>query len=116
TVTFKPASGLAHLPDSFTFAKPKVETKTDERFRYVDADLEAVPATVSLEHRYGKTRLNPWWYWGPVALAVAIGAWIAWRMMKKPKMQAEKRFRVPEPLTPFTVLGLLRDIENRNGL
>jgi hypothetical protein len=116
TVTLRAKPGQAKLPDSFTFASAKVDTASDERFRYVDADLEAVGPTVKLEHQYGKPRSSRLWLWIPLGLVLAGGAFVAFRLASRPKARADKRFRMPDPVTPFTVLGLLRDIESKNGL
>jgi hypothetical protein len=55
-------------------------------------------------------------WWIPVIAALGAGAFVGLRLIKRPKAKAESRFQVPEPLTPFTVLGLLRDIERNDGL
>jgi len=114
TLTMRAREGLAELPESFTFATPKIEVAADERFRYVDADLEAVGPTVSLERAYGEPSRD--WMWALLALPVAVvGAFFGWRRLRRPKAAAPDRHPLPDPLTPFTVLGLLRDIERENG-
>jgi hypothetical protein len=115
TIALRAKEGLPKHPETFTFAKAKVETASDEHFRYVDADLASVPATVSLEREYGKPS-RMWLWWIPAALLVGVGAVIGLRRLRKPAAEEVSRFRVPEPLTPFTVLGLLRDIEANDGL
>ncbi len=37
-------------------------------------------------------------------------------MTSGPKRAAASRFQVPDVVTPFSVLGLLRDIQQNNGL
>lgn len=115
TIALRAKEGLPKRPETFTFGKAKVETASDEHFRYVDADLASVPATVSLEREYGKPSRR-WIWWIPAALLVVAGAVVGLRRLRKPAAEEVSRFRVPEPLTPFTVLGLLRDIEANDGL
>jgi hypothetical protein len=115
TLTMKAKQGLEQLPSSFAFAAPKVELAGDEHFRYVDADLATVGPTVELERSYGKTKKTwIWWLAGSVVL-LGAGAWAA-RKLARTETKAEARFRTPASITPFTVLGLLREIEQNNGL
>lgn len=115
SLTLKARSGLDSLPTSFTFAKPRAELAGDEHFRYVDADLVSVPATVALERNYGSVR-RTWVWWALGGLALAAGGFFALRRAGKAEQSAEARFRKPETVTAFTVLGLLRDIERNDGL
>jgi hypothetical protein len=115
TIAMRAKEGLAKAPESFAFAKPKVETATNEHFRYVDADLASVGETVTLERVYGKPS-RMWLWWIPAAIVVVVGAFFGWKRMRKTEARSEGRFRVPEPVNPFTVLGLLREIETNNGL
>ncbi len=115
TITMRPREGLTELPESFAFGTPLGETTSSEHFRYVDADLATVGPTVRLENRYGKTSRA--WMWGiPAVLVAGAGAIFGWRRLQRPRAAVAARFSVPEPLTPFSVLGLLRDIHTRNGL
>jgi len=114
-VTLKAKQGLERLPTSFAFAKPKLELAGDEHFRYVDADLVAVPATVELERNYGSVR-RTWYWWLAAGIVLVAGAFFARKKLGKTEHAAQARFRAPEHVTPFTVLGLLRDIERNNGL
>lgn len=114
-VTLTGRTDLAELPTEFAFWTPKVETKTSERFRYADADLVSVPERVALERSFGRTS-RAWLWWIPVGvLAVVAGAWLLLRRRRELAPQAS-RFELPDPLTPFTVLGLLRDIQRNDGL
>jgi hypothetical protein len=45
---------------------------------------------------------------------VALGLW--WLWPRKPQAATAGRFTVPEQVTPFTVLGLLEEIHQHNGL
>ncbi len=115
TLTMKAKEGLPALPTSFAFAKPRLELAGDERFRYVDADLAAVGPTVELEKRYGTAR-KTWIWWLAGGLLLALGAFWLVRRGARVEEEAAARFRKPETITPFTVLGLLRDIEQNDGL
>jgi len=115
SLTLRAQSGLDQLPTTFAFAKPRLELAGDEHFRYEDADLVSVPETVALERNYGSVR-RTWIWWTLAGAVVAVGAFFAVRRLGKTEQRSEARFRTPESLTPFTVLGLLRDIERNDGL
>jgi len=115
TLTLKAKSGLEQLPTSFSFAKPRLELASDEHFRYQDADLVSVPATVALERNYGSVR-RTWIGWLAGGLVLAAGAFFGLRRLGRTEKRSVARFQTPETLTPFTVLGLLRDIERNDGL
>ncbi|MFO0981995.1 MAG: hypothetical protein U1E76_09670 [Planctomycetota bacterium] len=115
SVTLKAKDDLEHRPETFTFGQPKVDVASSELFRYADADLAKADATVTLEYHYGEPRRTwPWWLLGVVA-AAACGLLLA-RLFRRRAVTHERRFRMPDSLSPFTVLGLLRDIERHNGL
>jgi hypothetical protein len=115
TLELRAREGLAELPQAFAFATPKLETERSEHFRYVDADLAAVGPTVDLERAYGEVE-RPWLLWGPLALLLAAGGVFAWRRTRPPPPELSERFPLPDPLTPFSVIGYLRAIHERNGL
>lgn len=115
-VTLKAIDGRAKLPDEFHFPEPKVETAEATYQRYVDADLAKVDPVVKLEERYGEPG-RAWIYWtiGGVGLAIGL-ALLAWGLKPRAVRKVADRYRMPDPVTPFTVLGLLRDIQHNNGL
>jgi len=118
-VEMKASEGLAELPDSFAFASTHLPSEEVELTyqRYVDADLASVGQTISLEARYGEVDGPGFWTWtigSAVALALFFGIRSALRAAARGP--GEARFSVPEPLSPFTVIGLLRRIESTNGL
>ncbi|TDJ72845.1 MAG: hypothetical protein E2O39_06005 [Planctomycetota bacterium] len=115
TVTFQAQADLPARPDSFAFGTPLVETVTSELYLYVDADLVPAEPIVALEQDYGEPS-RAWLLWIPGGLLAALVAFMGLRYARRPKAIASARFTVPEPITPFTVLGLLRDIEQNNGL
>ena len=122
-------TGLDELPESFQFAAVKDQglLALDEEGnsvaedaivyqRFVDADLESVEQTISLEQQYGETSNT--WIWWTVGIALGSVALVGLLIALLPKEQVVRkpRFEVPEKVTPFTVLGLLKDIESNNGL
>ena len=116
-VTMVAAEGLTELPKSFEFASPIIDVEKSEMMRYVDADLESVEAKIDLEYEYGET-VSPWptriAIGGGIVLLLGLLGFLASR--KSSTAVAERRFNLPENVTPFTVIGLLRDIERNNGL
>ena len=108
-------------PTSFTFAfgsavLPEEEVELTYQ-RYVDADLASVGQTISLEARYGEVNGPGFWTWlagTAVALVLFLGVRSALRSAARGP--SETRFTVPDPVSPFTVIGLLRRIESTNGL
>jgi hypothetical protein len=115
TISLRGKEGLSSPPTQFAFAEAKVETTADEHFRYVDADLAAVGPVVDLEAQYAEAD-RTWIAWIAVALGVvAVGVYAA-RRLARPAAAQQARFRVPETVNAFTVLGVLRDIQSQNGL
>ena len=115
-VTYRAAAGQTKPPSSFRFASAKVDDALMTFQRYVDADLAKVGEEVSLEERYERARYG-WLWWSLGGLLVVAFAVIAFRVFRSgPKRAAATRFRMPERVTPFSVLGLLRDIQQNNGL
>jgi hypothetical protein len=106
---------LPSRPNLFQFGRPKREPVEAVYQRYRDADLVDVEATVSLEERYGRSRYA--WLWWTALGVVAAGALavVAVRLARRPAPCGPLRFELPDPLTPFTVLGLLRQMEANNG-
>jgi hypothetical protein len=103
-------------PQEFHFAAAKLPLKETIYQRYEDADLVAVKQDVSLVARYD--RPNYAWLWLPlVGLAVVtVGGVAAARAVRGRRREEPARFQMPADVTPFTVLGLLRDIQQNNGL
>ncbi len=103
-------------PDEFQFASAVIEPVDLTYQRYVDSDLESVDPIVSLERRYGSTSYG-WVRWlilGLVALAIVA---MSVPLLRPKRVESTgSRFQVPDPITPFTVLGLLRDIRLANDL
>ncbi len=114
-VSYAGRQDLAALPTEFRFPEPKVEVKESSFLRYEDADLKSVEAVVSLEREYGEVRQT--WPWvvaiGVLALVAAFFGYRA--LTRRPVLEVEAGPQLPETLTPFNVLALLRRIEANNG-
>ena len=115
-ISFQAKKDLAALPTEFAFPEPKAATKEVLYQRYVDADLLAVDRVVALENRYGSPRRR-WVYWiiGAALASLVAAAGVVLLRRRKPTASSQ-RFTVPDPVTPFSVIGLLRQIESENGL
>ena len=115
TINYSGRKDLAALPTLFHFPEPRVATRESSFLRYNDADLDTVESTVTLEHSYGEVS-SPWpWYLAAgVAVLVVVGLVIA-ATRRRQDAAPESQFELPDPLTPFNVLGLLRRIERNNG-
>ncbi|MFT7631476.1 MAG: hypothetical protein ACI87E_002514, partial [Mariniblastus sp.] len=100
----------------FSFGQPKLEDVASKFQRYEDADLVESEQIVNLEKKYGSFS---WGFLGwlipliIVGLVALVGAGYA---MTRPKQHVEQRFYVPIDVNPFTVLTLLKDIKQRNGI
>jgi len=110
--------GLAELPQTFTFGTPRFEETEATYQRYVDADLASVASVVDLEASYGtrdRSGLLAWTggFLGLAALA-ALAVWL-WRGRRR-RTGPTHAFTMPEDVSAFTVIGLLRRIEAEDGL
>jgi len=116
-VHFRGAPIENEAPKTFKFARAKADGAEMVYQRFVDADLAKVGPEVSLEARYGQpTYAWAWWLGGSLVLAaLAVGALIA-LYRSRPRRARAARFHLPEEITAFSVLGLLREIEHKNGL
>jgi hypothetical protein len=128
-VTMNGKSNLAEHPKTFQFASIKdndllaraeeSDDVADDAVvyqRFVDADLATVEEAISLEQQYGETS-NPWVGWivgGALAGVALLG--LIFSLIPNERVQKQPRFQLPNDVTPFTVLGLLKDIEANNGL
>jgi hypothetical protein len=121
-VSLAAEEGLAELPTEFHFGAPREdladEDATLEYQRFVDADLESVEPIVSLEASYGErdlSSLGTWLAGGAVLLILGLGGYLYLRRTET-HVATDTGFRVPDNVSAFTVIGLLRDIHAQNGI
>lgn len=114
-VTLKAREGMAVLPTKFAFGEAKDDAIKMEYQRYDDADLAKADAVVELERSYGKRSLGWLWAIGGGVFTVLLGGVVAWRRLRR-RGPAEAKWKLPEPLTPFTAIALLERIEKDGGL
>jgi hypothetical protein len=110
------ADDIETPPQTFHFVDARVPLKETVYQRYEDADLVAVKQDVSLVSRYDRAQYG--WLWMPAFAVVVVGAvgFAAVRVARGRRREVVGRFQMPGEVTPFTVLGLLRDIQHNNGL
>lgn len=115
-VSMEAKPGLEKHPESFTFGLPKDEESEMTYQRFVDADLASVEPEIKLEQEYG-TPQNAWVMPVSILLGLIVLIVVAYKMTSKPSVAvATTGFQLPENITPFTALGVLRDIQQNNGL
>ncbi len=116
-VHYKGADAQAERAGSFHFPVSKIDGATLVHQRYVDADLAKVEPVVALEARYGEAdRAGLWRLAGGLLAAVLAVVGVLAYLRNRPRPVQESRFALPDSLTPFSVLGLLREIKRHNGL
>jgi hypothetical protein len=110
-VTLKPKDDLAKLPEVFRFgsARQDATEMTFQRFR--DADLIPAQSEIRLEETYGAVHNHVLWWLGGAAVLVLAGIVLAVLQLRKAPSRRAQSFTLPDKLTPFTVMGLLRQIE-----
>ena len=101
---------------AFTFADAKLDDVTTKFQRYDDVDLVESEQTVSLERRYSNTSFSFLCWLVPLIAVVLLGATVAVFLRGQPAVEKAEGFAMPEEVNPFTVLTLLRDIRQRNGI
>ncbi len=115
-LTLQAKPELSRKPEKFRFGDPVVDVEEVTYQRFVDADLAKVEQQIALEAEYGEPKQS--WIWPLVitatSLLIVAAAVVAFAKNRKPA--AEAAFRLPDHITPFTVLGLLKNIEQNNGL
>jgi len=115
-ITMEAADTITERPTKYKFPEPKVATAETIYQRFVDADLAKVGPDVDLEARYGEpSRAWLWWTLGGVA-AITLLSILAYRFRPPTSAAATGRFALPDPVTPFSVLGLLRDIQLQDAV
>jgi hypothetical protein len=114
-LSLTPAAAGAR-PRSFVFGRPLHDGIDVVYQRYDDADLQTVSASVALAG--GRGGGDPLWVWLVVGgAAVGYGAWFC---LARPRggaaAEAQQLLRMPDQVTPFTVLGVLYRAESLGRL
>ena len=124
----KPASERSwliklRLPDdapkalAFQFPEPTLAGVKAVYKRYADADLVEVKPELALA---GFTlRPRPWWHWVMlgVLLLAAAGGVLWWLRRHQPAVAvAQPVYTLPEPITPFALIALLRQMHADGSL
>jgi len=103
-------------PGSFRFGEPMLEDMNTTYQRYDDADLETVSSEIAL--RRGPLGSNPWWAW--LLLGAASVLYLVWFFFATPSagetVEEDAALRMPESVTPFSVLALLHQIRMRSEM
>ncbi len=115
-VSMEARPDLTKHPEAFTFGLPKDEAHEVTYQRFDDADLVSVDPEIMLQQEYGTPEQS--WVMpilGGIALLLLLG--IGFKLVtRETQTISTARYQMPEHVTPFTVLGLLKDIERNNGL
>jgi hypothetical protein len=113
TLQAKPDQGR---PEGFHFGKAKADDTEMAYRRYEDADLKIVGAQVELEERYGGPNYRWVWWAAGAGLVVSASGLVLVRRLRRRRAGEETRWVLPEPLTPFTVIGLLERMRHEGRL
>jgi hypothetical protein len=115
-VTLKAKADLAEPARVFHFASSKIDGAEMTYQRYQDADLANVGQELALDQNYGQPS-RAWLYWlVGLSLASAIIVLFAILFFRRKAPAQKAAWKLPETLTPFTVLGFLKRIDQNNGL
>jgi len=101
----------------FRFPRLNREDATVSYKRYVDADLVAVEPELALAGL--ALRPRRWWTWvvPGMVLALIIGGGFWWYRRREPaSMVARPVYAIPDRMTPFAVINLLRAMSGDVGL
>lgn len=103
---------LTERPKSFAFPAPNESVKKVVYQRYQDADLASVGPDVILMAAYGNPSSG--WPWMLLILILVLGVGYGfYRMDLKGEPEiASAEILLPDPLTPFTALGVLKKIQS----
>jgi len=102
----------ADAPKLFAFPTPRLSTAEVAYKHYVDADLVAVKETLALAGLPLESK-DPWG-WVSAGMFFAIcgaGLYLLLRPSKRAAAQYAPAYALPGQITPFSVLGLLRSME-----
>ena len=115
TVEYRASEG-AGTQAQFSFSDAKLPEASVKFQRYDDADLVESEQIVSLEKSYGSFSWSFLYWLIPACIMglVCVAGLIF--VATRPQEVEQERFAVPQDVNPFTVLTLLKDIRQRNGI
>ena len=113
TVSLKAKEALGTAATKFQFGAARDSDAKVTRQRYDDADLAEAAEVVTLGERIGEDPFPWWWIALPLVLLLGGGAFVVVRGRGRGALAAS-RHTMPDHITPFTVLGLLRGIAREN--
>ena len=114
-LTLEAAPGLPARPTKYTFPASRVEGAETTYQRFVDADLAKVDPEVNLGAQYG-TPSRAWIGWALGGLVALTAASVLLYRFRPAEAAPAGRFALPDPLTPFAALGLLREIQLQDAV
>ena len=115
-IRMKARPELTERPKTFTFPTPKTETKEVIYQRYQDADLASVGPEIILMATYGKAS-SAWQWMLLILLVVGAAGFALYRTGNATLPETMTReLAMPDPLTPFTAIGVLKKIKKQADL
>lgn len=105
------AARPGETPQSFRFGTARFDDTEMTYQHYQDADLANAEPEISLEQAYGSRDYRWLWAGAGGGVLLLVGGFVAFRQLRKPRALVRRSWELPEPLTPFTVLILLRQME-----
>jgi hypothetical protein len=115
-VTLRVRADRAQPPRTFQFGQAKIEEAKMLYQRFNDADLVAVERETPLEQQYAGRGSRAMWWLGSAAIGLFVLAIVAYFLLRRPKSRDASRWRLPHPLTPFTLIRLLEQIQQEDSL
>lgn len=103
-------------PTSFEFPDSRLTDASMTFQRYDDADLVESEPTVKLTRQYRRANYAFLFWLLPLFACGVVAAVLAGRFFADDDVADQPRFQVPQDINPFTVLSLLKTIENENGI
>lgn len=104
------------VAQDFRFAEPKNSDVQSVYQRYDDADLVTADINVDLLAKYGEEKGFPWWWLLGGFGLLGLG-FVGFRAMGGfPEEAPVETVALPKDITPFSVIGLLRQVRHAKGL
>jgi hypothetical protein len=107
---------VENQPRQFSFADPVGDVAAVKFQRYEGADLVASEPKVALEKSYGVASWNFLYWLIPLVVLGLLAVVAVIQLNNRPMERPAERFQLPDEVNPFTVLTLLKDIQQRNGI